>query len=20
LEGKDYIIKEADIVYFRFNV
>ncbi|TKB90459.1 MAG: DUF933 domain-containing protein [Nitrospira sp.] len=20
LEGKDYVIKEADIVYFRFNV
>ncbi|HKE61185.1 MAG TPA: DUF933 domain-containing protein, partial [Nitrospira sp.] len=20
LEGKDYIIKEADVVYFRFNV
>jgi ribosome-binding ATPase YchF (GTP1/OBG family) len=20
LEGKDYIIQEADIVYFRFNV
>ena len=20
LEGKDYVIKEADVVYFRFNV
>jgi len=20
LEGKDYVVKEADIVYFRFNV
>jgi ribosome-binding ATPase len=20
LEGKDYVIKEADMVYFRFNV
>jgi ribosome-binding ATPase YchF (GTP1/OBG family) len=20
LEGKEYVIKEADIVYFRFNV
>ncbi|MBL8073250.1 MAG: DUF933 domain-containing protein [Nitrospira sp.] len=20
LKGKDYVIKEADIVYFRFNV